>query len=103
MVVSIFMSLTVFDVTVGSSAIIVLSMITLLLVTKNRYSDATKSHVVRVDSQDPKLSVPTADSWNIRSVGVIGITSIFSGVVLAVFISVTLAVLISKLTGLIGQ
>jgi len=97
------MSLTVFDVTVGSIAIIVLSMITLLWATKNRYADATKSHVVRIDSQGSNLSVPTASSWNIRSVGAVGITSIFSGVVLAVFISVMLAVLISKLTGLIGQ
>ncbi len=97
------MSLTVFDVTVGSAAIIVLSMITLLWVTKHRDADATNSHVVRVDGQGPNLTAPTASSWNIRSVGVIGITSIFSGVVLAVFISVMLAFLISKLTGLLGQ
>ncbi len=97
------MSLTVFDVTVGSTAIIVLSMITLLRVAKTRDAAAIKSHVVRVDSQGSNLSLPTANSWNIRSVGAVAITSIFSGVVLAVFISVMLAVLISKLTGLIGQ
>ena len=97
------MSLTVFDVTVGSIAIIVLSMFTLLRVAKTRDADAIKSHVVRVDSQGSNLSLSTANSWNIRSVGAVAITSIFSGVVLAVFISVMLAVLISKLTGLIGQ
>ena len=97
------MSLTVFDVTVGSTAIIVLSMITLMWVAKTRDATAIKSHVVRVDSQGSNLSLPTANSWNIRSVGAVAITSIFSGVVLAVFISVMLAVLISKLTGLIGQ
>ena len=97
------MSLTVFDVTVRSTAIIGLSLITLWWVTKTRNSDTTKSHAVRVENQGSNLSAPTTNSWNIRSVGAVGITSIFSGVVLAVFISVVLAVLISKLTGSTGR
>ena len=97
------MSLTVLDVTVGSIAIIVLSMITLWFATKNRNSAATKSRVFRVESQGSNLYASATSSWNIRSLGAIGIISIFSGVVLSVFISVMLAVLISKLTGLIGQ
>jgi len=97
------MSLTVLDVTVRSLEVIVLSLITLWLVTKNRNSVTTKSQAFRVVNQDSNLTSPTTNSWNIRSVGAIAITSIFSGVVLAVFISVILAVLISKLTGSIGQ
>ena len=97
------MSLTVLDVTVRSLAVIVLSLITLFLVTKNRNSNTTKSHAVRVESQGSNLSAPKTNSWNIRSVGAVGITSICAGVVLAVFISVILAVLVSRLTGSIGQ
>jgi len=86
-----------------SLEVIVLSLITLWLVTKNRNSDTTKTQAFRVMSQDSNLTSPTTNSWNIRSLGAIAITSIFSGVVLAVFISVIVAVLVSKLTGSIGQ
>ncbi len=97
------MSLTVFDVTVRSTAVIVLSMITLRLVTKNRNSTKTRTSVTRVDNQVSNLSLTTTNSWNIRSIALIGLTGIFSAVLLAVFTSVILAVLISKLTGSMGQ
>jgi len=86
-----------------SLEVIVLSLIMLWLVTKNRNSDKTKSQAFRVVNQDSNLTSPTTNSWNIRSLGAIAITSIFSGVVLAVFISVIVAVLVSKLTDSIGQ
>ena len=97
------MSLTVFDVTVRSTAVIVLSMITLRLVTKNRNSTKTRTSVTRVDNQGSNLSLTATNSWNIRSIALIGLTGIFSAVLLAVFTSVILAVLISKLTGSMGQ
>ena len=97
------MSLTVFNVTVRSIAVIVLSMITLRLVTENKNSTKTGTSVTQVDSQGSNLSLTTTNSWNIRSIALIGITSIFSAVLLAVFVSVILALLFSKLTGSIGQ
>ena len=97
------MSLTVFNVTVRSIAVIVLSMITLRLVTENKNSTKTGTSVTQVDSQGSNLSLTTTNSWNIRSIALIGLTSIFSAVLLAVFVSVIRALLFSKLTGSMGQ
>ncbi len=97
------MSLTVFNVTVRSIAVIVLSMITLRLVTENQNSTKTRTSVTQVDSQGSNLSLTTTNSWNIRSIALIGLTGIFSAVLFAVFVSVILAVLFSKLTGSMGQ
>lgn len=97
------MSLTVLDVTVVSSVIIVLSLFTLLMVAKSRNYVATKPRIFQVERQAPNLSMPSTESLTLRSIGMIGITSVLFGIVLAVFTSVIVAVLFSKILGAIGQ
>lgn len=97
------MSLTVFDVTVRSTAIIVLSLIAFWLATRSRVHNKSQPLAVRVDNQRTNLYSPTMATRQIRTFGLIGLTSIITGLVVAVAISLMAAIVVSTINRLIGQ
>jgi len=101
-VVSSLMSLTVFDVTVRSVAIVVLSAIAVWFASRGRTKAQFKPAMVRVDRRPVHLYKNPNRDKSLRSAGFLGVTSVAVGICLAFFVSLLVAFLYSSLTGSMG-
>ena len=102
-VVSMFMSLTVFDVTVRSSAIIMLSMIAFWFASRGRTNGLSKPMVVRVDNKHTNFYRPLNKEQSLRSAGLLGLGALAIGIFAAVIISILAAIAFSTLTSSLGN
>jgi len=102
-VVSSLMSLTVFDVTVRSVAIIVLSAIAAWFASRGRTRAQFKPAMVRVDKRPVHIYKNPNKDKSLRSAGFLGVTSLAAGICLAFFVSLLAAYLYSTLTGSLGS
>ena len=102
-VVSILMSLTVFDVTVRSVAIIMLSMIAFWFANRGRTKGQFKPLMVRVDNRRPEIYQHSAKDKTLRSAGLLGLSGLAIGVCVAAVISILAAFLFSTLTSSLGS
>jgi len=97
------MSLTVFDVTVRSSTIIVLSMIAFWFANRGRTKGRNKPLVVRVDNKHTDFYRPSTKDQTLRSAGFLGLGTIAFGIFAAVIVSVAIAFIFSTLTSSLGN
>jgi tetrahydromethanopterin S-methyltransferase subunit F len=102
-VVSILMSLTVFDVTVRSSAIIMLSMIAFWFATRGRTRAQFKPVMVRVDNKRPYFYQQLSRERTLKSAGLLGLSGLAIGILFAVVLSVLATFVFSRLTGSLGN
>lgn len=96
-------SLTVFDVTVRSVAIIMLSVIGLFFSLKGRTRSQTKPALVRVDNRRSNFYMPNSKDKLFRSAGLLGLSSLAIGIAVAVVISVLMAFVFATLTNSLGN
>ena len=102
-VVSKLISLTVLDVTVRSSAIIMLSLIAFWFVNRGRSGSQNRPLLVRVDNKSTKFhQTPTKDQ-TLRTAGFLGLGTFAIGIVVAVIVSVLVAFVFSTLTSSLGN
>jgi hypothetical protein len=97
------MSLTVFDVTVRSSAIIVLSMIAFWFTNRGRTKGQNKPLMVRVDNKHTNFYQSSTKDQTLRSVGFLGLGTLAIGIFAAVIVSVVVAFIFSTLTSSLGN
>ena len=97
------MSLTVFDVTVRSSAIIVLSMIAFWFTNRGRTKGQNKPLMVRVDNKHTDFYQYSTKDQTLRSAGFLGLGTLAIGIFAAVIVSVVVAFIFSTLTGSLGN
>ncbi|MFM9094316.1 MAG: hypothetical protein ACKORD_05485 [Acidimicrobiaceae bacterium] len=100
---SILMSLTVIDVTVRSSAIIVLSMIAFWFANRGRTKGQNKPLVVRVDNKQTNYYQSLTKDQTLRSAGFLGLGTLAMGIFTAVIVSVVVAFIFSTLTSSLGN
>jgi hypothetical protein len=101
--VSILMSLTVFDVTVRSSAIIVLSMVAFWFTNRGRSKGQNKPLMVRVDNKHTDFYRSSTKDQTLRSAGFLGLGTLAIGIFAAVIVSVAVAFIFSTLTSSLGN
>ncbi|MFM7878760.1 MAG: hypothetical protein ACKO80_00460 [Acidimicrobiaceae bacterium] len=97
------MSLTVIDVTVRSSAIIVLSMIAFWFANRGRTKGQNKPLVVRVDNKQTNYYQSLTKDQTLRSAGFLGLGTLAMGIFTAVIVSVVVAFIFSTLTSSLGN
>lgn len=97
------MSLTVFDVTVRSSAIIMLSMGALWFVNRARIRGHGNPLVMRVDNKRTNFYQPLPKQQTLKSAGFLGLGALAIGIFGAVIVSVLAALAFSTLTRSLGN
>ena len=100
---SILMSLTVFDVTVRSSAIIVLSIIAFWFTNRGRTKGQNKPLMVRVDNKHTNFYRSSTKDQMLRSAGFLGLGTLAIGIFAAVIVSVAVTFIFSTLTSSLGN
>lgn len=97
------MSLTVFDVTVRSSAIIMLSVIAFWFVTRGRTKAQFKPIMVRVDNKRTDFYQQLPKDRTMRSAGLLGVSGLAIGICAAVILSVMATFVFSILNNSLGN
>ncbi|NDF83656.1 MAG: hypothetical protein EB144_01100 [Actinobacteria bacterium] len=102
-VVSMLMSLTVFDVTVRSGAIIMLSMIAFWFASRGRTNGQIKPLVIRVNNKRTNVYKQPSKEQSLRSAGFLTLGALSIGIFVAVIVSVLASLAFSTFTSSLGN